>query len=190
MPIAWACIQEAELEVPAWFVPSTPTWTRQQWNTNVFLPLVPLLRHCTTLHGTNTQLLRSLKTGQGLLYEATFQHRHTKCLLVTSFKTFFKTEEGSMFKAHYPVGGQCHSKSMNKAYIQLKAGFCTGSKQVDLHRLLCYMYNGPEPAGGPRHKASHRCEHKLCIAGWHMLWETWSQDKVRNLAKRARQERP
>jgi hypothetical protein len=190
MPIKWACIEGDELEVPEWFVPSTPTWNKEQWHTNVLLPLVPLMRHCTRLSGSTNQLLASLKRGARLEFEAIFLQRQTKCLLVTSFKAFFKTEEGSMFKAHYPEGGNRQSKSMNKAYIQLKPGFCPGSKQVDLHRLLCYMYNGPPPQGGHRYKASHRCEHKLCIAGWHMLWETWSQDKLRNLAKRRRDELP
>lgn len=173
--------------MPEWFVPGGLSWSRDAWHDQVFLPLLPLLRACTSLHGTDTQVLTSFKRGARLVYEDKFLDRVTKCILVTSYKSFFKTDEGSCFKAHYPVGGKGTSKSMNKAYIQLKAGFCQGSKQVDLHRLLCYMYNGPPPSS-PRHKASHRCEHKLCICGWHMLWETWSQDKLRNLAKRARHE--
>lgn len=146
--------------------------------------MAPLLRECTIVHGNKQRVKEKFQRGLHLVPHHRFPARCTKCILVRSFRSFFKTAEGRCYKARYPVGGMSSSNSMNKAYIVLKKGFVPGSKEVLLHRLLCYMYHGPPPAANL--VASHRCSHKLCIAAWHMLWETRSQDKLRQSAYKSR----
>ena len=47
-------------------------------------------------------------------------------------------------------------------------------QEIYLHRLLCWMYRGP-PAG-PSLEVCHMCEKKLCLAPWHLVWDTHQQN--------------
>lgn len=160
--------------------------------------LEPLLRQCTNLKG-KPSIMRSFTTGHSLLYNASHPDRRTECILVGSYKAFFKTQEGreSKFKVQ-PHGGKASgSKSSGRAYMKLKPGFVdsssSSSKEVYLHRLLCYMYHGPPSAQDVeegRTEAGHRCEHKLCLAGWHLMWMSDGENKERANAKKRRDEVP
>jgi hypothetical protein len=178
------------LDVPAFFLEDQPHWSRQDWEDNILKPLVPMLKACTKLDGTDNQVKNGFKSGQGLLYNHSFGVRRTECILVRSHRTFLKSAEGAMFKLGGSSGASSSSKSMNKAYLKLKANFFPGSKECYLHTLLCHMFHGPAPTHPTQHVASHRCEHKLCICGWHMLWQTKQQDRVRHVMKRRRDEVP
>lgn len=80
-------------------------------------------------------------------------------------------------KLHSKAGRRLAFNSPNYSYIKLKAGGLDVllNKEFYLHTLLCYLYRGAAPAAG--YETGHMCQHKCCIAPWHLDWMTKSMNR-------------
>lgn len=143
-----------------------------------------LLSNTNISHSPNR--LVAYKTGLGLGGPPSSMPRlKTECIFLRPNSMSFLREPATQF---FVVMDGCKakaSKSLRKGYIKAKEGtFGPGSQEVYVHRLICYLYNGPPPADKPM--AGHRCENKLCICPWHLWWMSTSENQLRAHAKRKR----
>lgn len=116
---------------------------------------------------------------------------HTKCILGVNLKKWMGQQ--STFKLKYVLknGRQPDHNTPNYAYIKVKAKGLDASldKECYLHTLLCYMYWGAPPSA--QHVAGHVCQHKCCIAPWHIRWMTNSDNiKMTHVHKKQQDYRP
>ncbi len=106
---------------------------------------------------------------------------HTSCVLVKDCTTWLQGQDAFFL--------QPSSKSW---YVKAKANALTPeSKEVYVHTLLCYMYNGPPPTDPTKTwVAGHLCEHKNCICPWHLQWMSDGENRARHNARKKRQRFP
>ena len=126
-------------------------------------------------------------TGQGIPAHPTQPNTlRTVCLIFTkNHKTFLKANP--MFKL-VTNGSGAGQESSSKGYLRLMANAVPtcfpNTHEVYLHRLLCFLYNGPPPDGKPW--VGHLCGHKLCLCPWHLAWMDNSENLKRYHAKKKR----
>lgn len=96
---------------------------------------------------------------------------HTACFLVRDSKRWFRSQRIFYLHSH----GSSH-------YIKARPNDgMRNTKDVYVHRLLCYMYRGP--AEQPGLVAGHLCEHKNCVCPWHLQYMTDGENKARAYAR-------
>lgn len=142
-----------------------------------------MLKECTKEYKGHTPAMavEAFKAGQGIATH-TIPHNlvrlGTQCVLVSRGMRWLK--RGDVAFKLMPHGNKS-KRSMSSAYIKVKAGkWAPHTREVYLHDLLCWMYNGPPPQDlGVNAIVGHVCEHKLCICPWHLKWMDKSENQAR-----------
>ena len=107
----------------------------------------------------------------------------TVCIILpTNHKTIL--DDNPKFKI-VSKGPRSHQRSKSMGYLKLRAEAVADpplTREVYLHKLICYMYKGPPPHDKPL--AGHLCEHKLCFCPWHLDWMDHKENMERYLSKK------
>lgn len=70
-----------------------------------------------------------------------------------------------------------HGMRADYGYADAPRSIRGSDERKRLHVITCEMQNGPRPEG---HEASHLCHNKRCWEPTHMIWETSSENKLRD----------
>ena len=170
----WHVLTKDRTRIPTWWTTSKRVqWRDKTWWSGLLSNMYPLYREGCKL---GVDVDRALKDGANLdqyPYPRLRATCITACMDVKDCNRWLKT---SPFQLRTDGTRAQSRNSRNKGYLRVKAGeLVPNSKAVYLHRLLCYMYHGPNPANKPR--AGHLCEGKMCICPWHIEW--MKQENIR-----------
>lgn len=88
----------------------------------------------------------------------------------------------SQFRGRFRFVRKGGGKGAKAGYIKLKEyGISMPQAEVDLpsqevyiSNLICYMHRGPPPS--PALEARHLFENRLCMAPWHLVWDSHSNN--------------
>lgn len=171
----WRALNQPDLAIPDWLLegasPQGPVWWRA-----LLAELNPLISWCK---GLPDPPLNNFRDGTNLKSHPnpSLQARlYTVCYFPKDFKRQLK-QYGSMFK-YKCMGRGSDAKAgrmkLRPGGIRLGEGWVLPGREVYISRLLCYMYRGP-PAS-PTLEACHMCENQLCLAPWHLCWDSRSSN--------------
>lgn len=99
-------------------------------------------------------------------------HLFTKCLIPANFATMLHgfSQRFRYVRKGEGRGGKAGKMKLKEYGMRLIGGVEIPCEEIFVARLLCYMYRGP-PAS-PELEACHMCEKSLCMAPWHLVWDT------------------
>lgn len=142
------------------------------WWSGMVGHLEPLYSRCSKLQEPR---MANLQQGAGVGPHPTQPHLYTKCLVPTNFQTTL-SQWGHRFKFKKMAQG----RGAKVGCMKLKErGITSGNLEFPpgelyISRLLCYMYRGPPPS--PLLEACHMCENRMCLAPWHLAWDSHSSN--------------
>lgn len=131
--------------------------------------LDPLIQRC---RGLAHPKFDNFVGGVGVDPHPSQPHLFTKCLVPTNFASML-----NQFSARFRFvkrgggsGAKAGSIKLKEYGISLPGGVDLPNQEVFVSRLLCFMYRGP-PAG-PELEVCHLCENRMCMAPWHLVWDS------------------
>lgn len=72
------------------------------------------------------------------------------------------------------TGAKAGSIKLREHGMAFVGGQLLPCQEVYMSRLLCYMYRGPPPS--PELESCHLCENRMCMAPWHLVWDSHSSN--------------
>ena len=140
------------------------------WWRGVLSFLDPLIQRC---RGLGAPQLDNFVHGVGVAPHPSQPHLFTKCLVPTDFARMLSQFCGRfrfVKKGGGPRGAKAGSIKLKECGISLVGGVDLPCQEIYVSRLLCYMYRGPPPS--PELEACHLCENRMCMAPWHLVWDS------------------
>lgn len=167
----WVALTEGgpPLQAPDWLLPDMPHHGTVWWR-GVLSYLDPLIERC---RGLPVPRFENYVAGANIEVHPTQPHLFTRCLVPIDCARTLMDHSGR-FK-FVKKGGR--DRGAKVGCMKLKRHACGGgvpAQEVYISRLLCYMYRGPPPEPGL--EACHLCENRMCMAPWHLVWASHSNN--------------
>lgn len=161
-------------QAPSWLVAWMPVQATMWWR-GILSLLEPLLARCSALPAPH---LDNFVNGTNIAAHPTQPHLFTQCLVPTGYRATLGRFSN---RFRFVPKGKGSKRGAKAGCFKLRASGCgleggqpLPPQEIYISRLLCYMYRGPPPPLA--FEACHLCENRMCLAPWHLVWDSHQQN--------------